>query len=182
MQLNDQQTKLLKFVKECHSGQVRKYTQEPYWNHVYAVAEIVSQYEISGIEIALCHDLLEDTHCTEDDLRQELINCGYLMDQVRFIVNGVIELTDQFTHEAYPQLNRKARKEKEAERLGQISYIAQTVKYADLINNSASITKYDQSFAKVYLSEKVDIIKLMNKGNQDLFERCAQLLKQNSQG
>lgn len=177
MNLNAPQTSLLDFVKECHATQKRKYTHEPYWHHVYAVAEIVSKYEPSGIEIALCHDLLEDTDCTEDDLRQQLLKCGYNETKTTFILAGVIDLTDQFTHEAFPKLNRKARKQKEAERLGKISYIAQTVKYADLINNSESITQYDKGFAKVYLSEKEDILKLMTKGNQELFERCKEVLR-----
>ncbi len=177
MQLNVRQNELLDFVKHCHKDQVRKYTHEPYWHHVYAVAEIVSEYEPSGIEIALCHDLIEDTDCTEDDLKQQLLKCGYSETETVFIVDGVIDLTDQFTHEAFPKLNRKARKQKEAERLGKISYIAQTVKYADLINNSESITQHDKGFAKVYLSEKGDILKLMTKGNQELFEKCKKALE-----
>ncbi|OEK03832.1 hypothetical protein BFP97_11255 [Roseivirga sp. 4D4] len=178
MRLDDKQSLLLEFVKACHTDQKRKYTHEPYWHHVYAVAEIVAEYEPSGIEIALCHDLLEDTECTESDLSEKLIACGYQNEKAAFIIAGVLDLTDQFTHEAYPDLNRKARKEKEAERLGNISYIAQTVKYADLINNSESITEHDKSFAKVYLSEKADMLKLMDQGHPELFKRCINILEQ----
>lgn len=176
MHLNSQQQQLLDFVKTCHGDQVRKYTNEPYWHHVYAVAEIVSEYEPSGIEIALCHDLLEDTACTDQDLKEQLISCNYQTGQVEFILNGVIDLTDQFTHEAYPELNRKIRKQKEAQRLGQTSYIAQSVKYADLIHNSESILEHDRAFAKIYLGEKADILKLMNQGNPKLLKKCRQLL------
>lgn len=174
MNLTEQQNLLLDFVKLQHGEQKRKYTGEPYWNHLYAVASIVSDYEphTFAVEIALCHDLFEDTQCTFTQLHNSLISFGYDRKDAYDICTCVNELTDVYTSEAHPYMNRKKRKAEEAKRLGTISALSQSVKYADLIDNTSSIVERDESFAKVYLSEKKDILSVMNKGNQDLFKRC----------
>lgn len=172
MNLTERQETLLSFVKQHHEGQKRKYTFEPYWTHVYSVAEIVSKYEPEGIEIALCHDLIEDTECTNDELFDFLMSLGYGHERSCFIDDGVRALTDHYTKEAYPSHNRKMRKRAEATRLGGIKPIYQSVKYADLIDNTSSIVEHDQSFAKVYLSEKIEILDFMRRGNIRLLIEC----------
>jgi (p)ppGpp synthase/HD superfamily hydrolase len=177
MELNDKQTMLFEFVKTKHKDQKRKYTGEPYFNHLYSVAEIVSVHEMGCIEIALCHDLFEDTDCTFNELYKKLTDIGYDRKESYDICSCVNELTDVFTSEEYPYLNRGKRKENEANRLGKISRISQTVKYADLIDNTSSITEHDKDFAKVYLKEKEAIIKVMNQGNQILYTMCKKVLE-----
>lgn len=176
MELTDRQKRFLQYVKEQHGAQKRKYTGEPYWHHVYAVAEIVSEYEPKGIEIAFGHDLLEDTHCTYNQLRDFLLHNGYDDQEASFIANGVQELTDEFTRENYPDKNRKERKRLEAERLGKISPLAQSVKYADLIHNMSSIIEEDKNFAHTFAREKRDILHGMRAGNIDLLIRCCAVL------
>lgn len=172
MKLSGKQQILLQYVKDSHVDQVRKYTGEPYWNHVYSVAKIIAEIEPKGIEIALCHDLFEDTEVQMPDLLRFLTHSGYSNEDALFIVSGVNDLTDVFTKENYPTLNRKERKRLEAERLGKVNELSQTVKYADLIDNTKSITEHDEGFAKVYLSEKRQILDQMRRGNFDLLERC----------
>ncbi len=172
MEWTSQQKALLEFVKSWHGDQKRKYTGVPYWTHLVAVATIVKPYAPEGVEIALCHDLFEDTSCGEDELLTFLIETGYTKDKADTILKGTLELTDQFVPKAYPHLNRKERKQKEAERLGKISALAQTVKYADLIDNSSSIVEEDPGFARIYLSEKQDILKVMRAGNPLLLKIC----------
>lgn len=172
MNLTERQETLLSFVKQHHEGQKRKHTFEPYWTHVYSVAEIVAEHEPRGIEIALCHDLIEDTECKLFELTNFLRENGYEQDEALFIEAGVKSLTDVYTSEAYPRINRKSRKSAEAERLGQIQPIFQSVKYADLIDNTGSIVEYDKSFAKVYLSEKIAILDQMRRGNIKLLIEC----------
>jgi hypothetical protein len=75
-----------------------------------------------------------------------------------------------FTKEDYPHLNRAKRKENEANRLGKIKSISQSVKYADLIDNTISIFEHGKDFTEIYLKEKDAILKVMNKGNQSLFK------------
>tara|TARA_R110000782_G_scaffold228020_1_gene314683 strand:+ start:20 stop:586 length:567 start_codon:yes stop_codon:yes gene_type:complete len=172
MKLTVMQNKLLEFVTKKHGEQKRKYTGEPYVNHCVQVAEIVSDYEENCIEIALCHDLFEDTDCDFTVLYKEMVRIGFSISEAYNVCTYVNELTDVFTRENYPHLNRRNRKVLESKRLGTISYVSQSVKYADLINNTESIVANDKEFAKVYLSEKESILKLMNKGNSELFCNC----------
>ncbi len=178
MELTQRQLRFLDFVKEQHGQQKRKYTGEPYWHHVYAVAEIVSEYEPDGLEIALGHDLLEDTACTYDDLFFFLKNNGYDKEEASFIANGVQELTDEFVKENYPDKNRKDRKKLEAERLGKVSPLAQSVKYADLIHNMQSIVEEDKDFARIFSKEKRNLLDQMRRGNIDLFIKCCHTLQE----
>ena len=170
MKLNNKQKLLFEFVKTKHKDQVRKYTYEPYHTHLLSVAEIVSIYETGCVEIALCHDLFEDTNCTFNELYKKLSEIGYDMHTSYDICTCVKELTDVFTKEDYPHLNRAKRKENEANRLGKIRSISQSVKYADLIDNTISIFEHGKDFTEIYLKEKDAILKVMNKGNQSLFK------------
>lgn len=165
---------LLEFVKQCHGDQKRKYTGEPYWHHVVEVAEIVSEYVKTGLvlEIALCHDLFEDTECDRSGLMVALLGFGYGSHEASTIANGVFDLTDEYTKENYPELNRAQRKIKEADRLSTIKPEIQSVKYADLISNTSSIVERDKEFARIYLQEKKAILDAMKDGNVDLRTNC----------
>jgi hypothetical protein len=176
MELTSRQNALLEFVKEQHGEQVRKYTGELYWHHVYAVAESVSKYEPKAIEAALAHDLFEDTECTFDTLYWVLYARKYSRREAFIICKTVDELSDKYTKENYSEFNRSQRKALEAKRLGKIGYLAQSIKYCDLIDNTKSIVKHDKGFAKVYLEEKGEILRLMRKGNAELLKSCELVL------
>lgn len=165
-----QRLNLFAFVTLKHFGQKRKYTNEPYLNHLRAVAEMADGKAKFGYEIGLCHDLLEDTDCTRAELRDTLRRFEYNDFEIISIINGVIDLTDVYTPEQFPYINRKDRKRMEAIRLNRIDENSQTVKYCDIINNSESILKYDQGFAKTYIPELKMILQGMNKGNQKLYK------------
>lgn len=174
MELSDKQWELFDFVKEQHGEQKRKYTGEPYWTHLLSVANIVSDYSTIHfeIEIALCHDLFEDTLCTPDKLNEHLIHLNYDKTGRDTILRGVNDLTDKFTKEAYPKFNRKLRKGFEAQRLWKIKPYCQTVKYADIIDNTSSIVENDAGFARIYLREIDSFIWKINAGNKDLYALC----------
>lgn len=174
MKLSDRQQKVFDFVVEAHGDQKRKYTYEPYWTHLLSVATIVSDYPDVrfGIEIALCHDLFEDTETKHVDLFEALSLAGYTVIQSNFIINGAHELTDYYTLANFPEMNRAARKDCEAKRLIGISPNSQSVKYADIIDNTGSIVEHDPGFAKVYLKEIEKKIYAMNQGHSALYERC----------
>lgn len=169
--MDAKQIALLEFVKHEHGEQKRKYTIEPYWGHCLSVAELVQQYEPEGFtfEIALCHDLIEDPKTPSHRIVKELTFIGYTPKESFHILDGVLALTDFYTHERYPYLKRKDRKRLECLRLSGIDPIFQSVKYADLIDNTSSIVANDPGFAKVYLAEKGEILKEMNKGNSILY-------------
>lgn len=131
----------------AHGEQKRKYSGELYIVHCIAVAESVANFtkDEDLICAALLHDTLEDT-----DLDSAEIEKAFGVKTL----NYVKELTDKYTHENYPQLNRKERKILEAMRLKDISKGAKLVKYFDIMDNSSTIFKYDPGFSKVYLKEK----------------------------
>lgn len=170
------QASLLGFVVLKHDQQLRKYTFLPYHTHVRAVADAADGKCKFGYEIGLCHDLLEDTECGYADICEALLRFGYTNNDYIFIVNAVIELTDVYTSEEYPKLNRIVRKALEAERLWLVSPQAQTVKYCDLIDNTSSIVEHDPKFAVKYIQEKEYILKGMNKGEPGLYKKALQSL------
>jgi len=184
MELTEKQTRLLEFVKDMHQNHptapenaYRKYTNEEYWTHPLAVAEIVSEFEPAGIEMALCHDLFEDTDADFKMLYDELLRIGY--DEVKAIKIGigVNKLTNVYRTQHYPMLNRKSRKLKEAERLSTISPVAQSVKYSDIIHNASSVSQKDKSIGKLYLNEAIHILDGMRNGNINLLIKCASTIQ-----
>lgn len=176
MKLTERQEKLLQFVKECHSGQVRKYNGEEYWNHPYRVAEMCVHLPF-GIEIAFGHDLFEDTECVPNTLFSFLESVGYDYSECANVVSGVSDLTDQYTREKYPKSNRAARKELESARLGGINHVSQSIKYADFLDNTKSIIEHDRSFAKVYLREQKMTLAHMRDGDINLLIECCYSLR-----
>ena len=179
----DRQLSLLEFVKTQHGTQVRKYTGEPYYNHCVDVANLVQPFDTEGkflVEIALCHDLYEDTDCDEHTLAVMLPYFGYTDEEAWFISSSVVHLTDVYTKD-FVVLNRKARKEMEALRLSKIEPYLQTVKYADVISNTSSIVEHDVNFAKVYLEEKEYLLSIMNKGEISLYLRCCEIFEKGFQ-
>ena len=161
---------IIRFASKCHGEQKRKYTGEPYIIHPIAVCNIVSQYtdDIPTKVASLFHDILEDcTDVTIEQVRQFLE--GLLPPIfVEKTIRIIIELTDVFTKEAYPDLNRKERKRQETLRMSLISDEAQLVKYADIIHNAPSIIINDKDFAPVFISECTAKLEVMDKGNAAL--------------
>ncbi len=173
----DRRNHLIGFVALMHHPQKRKYTGEPYHAHCRSVAEMAKNKCEFGFEIGMCHDLLEDTSCTAEFLQERLIRFGYSTDEADAIVKGTVELTDVYTHEAFPAMNRHARKIAEAERLYKVGYAAQTVKYCDLIDNTSSIVKHDKGFAVKYLVEKERLLLGMKAGNKDMYKKAMKSLQ-----
>ncbi len=168
---------IISLAKELHGDQKRKYTGEPYVNHTIQVAKIVKNYggDDNMVYAAVLHDVLEDTPIRELELLDRLLDILNTEDSI-IVLKLVKELTDVYTKDNYPDVNRKGRKEMEAIRMGRISPKAQTIKYADLLDNGQDIMKNDPKFGRVYLKEKELILKYMNKGNQELYKKCVKNL------
>lgn len=137
-----------------HEGQKRKYTGEPYYTHVESVANRVAKINDDPelIAAALLHDTVEDSNVTVDEIGEIF---GLRVAEI------VYDLTDHFTKENYPNLNRKKRKALEAKRLGTVSEDAKLIKLCDLADNTSSIIKHDPGFARIYLKEKSAVLKAM---------------------
>lgn len=150
-------------------GQLRKYTAEPYIVHPRAVAEIVKGVRWSTPEMiaaALLHDVLEDTDISYQEVKAETNWSVAMM---------VRDLTDEFVRPS--QGNREERKLKESERLSRCDAFVQTIKVADLIDNTKSIVAYDLEFAKVYLKEKARLLDCLYKADTRLVHQARELVR-----
>jgi len=122
------------------------------------------------------HDVVEDTAVSNAaivDFLQTLMPRPKALD----IAKLVVELTDVYTKKDYPQLNRRQRKELEAKRLGEVSPDAQTIKYADIIDNYLDLLIHDPEFAGKFQAEGRALLKLMTKGNALLYEIAKETIK-----
>lgn len=165
--------KVKMFADEAHGEQMRKYANERYIVHPIRVMEIVREYsqEVPLLAASLLHDVLEDTPVTPGELKDFLSS---VMDAPNTgkTFELVIELTDVFVKANYPNLNRRTRRTREAERLSEASGDAHTVKYADIIDNVRDISKSDTDFALVYIRESKQLLLHLTKGNPELYARA----------
>jgi len=134
------------FAYNAHSNQRRKYTDDPYMIHPVNVARLVSMCSSTAemIAAALLHDVLEDTPVTENELRK------LFGDET---TNLVVWLTDTSRPE---DGNRRVRKAIDRKRLANAPADAQTIKVADLIDNTHDIVEHDPKFAIVYIKEATE--------------------------
>lgn len=129
-------------------GQTRKYTGEPYIVHPAAVARLVEEVSnISWVAVATAwlHDVVEDTKVPQEYIEQ------VFGPQVG---SGVKALTNVDLSAG----NRKARFELNLERIKAAPAWVQTVKVADLIDNTSTIVQHDPQFAPLYLREKKELL------------------------
>ncbi len=169
--------KIKSFADQAHGDQRRKYTPDRYIVHPIRVMEILKKYtsDISILSAALLHDVLEDTAVQKEEIRHFL--SGILNDQqVEKTIRMVEELTDVYVKMDFPNLNRKSRKSKELERLKQTSPDSQTIKYADIMDNSVEIATQDTDFAIVYLKESKTILLNLSKGNGLLYAEVMKVI------
>lgn len=163
------------FAEAGHAsiGQKRKYTAEPYIVHPVRVLQILLDHgvvDIATLTAAPMHDLREDVEPKNSFYGASSIMFRFGIEPATL----VDELTDVFTPENYPKINRKARKILEADRIAGISDSALKIKLGDLIDNSSDILANDKEFAmSVYLPEKRMILwlveeRILNSGDDVL--------------
>ena len=154
------------FATEAHQGQTRKYTGEPYIVHPLEVMEIVKtvSHTQEMLAAAVLHDVVEDTDVTLSDIWNEF---GYKVRQL------VADLTDISVPS---DGNRKARKHLDLIHTAKALPQSKTVKLADLISNSKSITEHDPKFAKVYMKEKAALLKVLTEGDPTLYARAKKIV------
>jgi len=165
------------FAERAHGNQLRKYSPERYIVHPVRVMDTCRQYDprLPVLAAALLHDVLEDTDINEYGLKLFL---DKVMEpaQANRTLELVKELTDVFTKEDFPLWNRKKRKTNELERIWGTSPAAQTIKYADILDNTKEIAIEDPDFAPRFLSECLAILKTAQMGHPDLHRRALEVI------
>lgn len=158
--------KAMEFARRVHAGQKRKYTGNPYADHLAEVAGIVAT--VSGfdtqvdVSIAWLHDCIEDQGVTFEELR---MNFGAA------VAEGVWWLSD------LEQGNRAERKAASRERLARAPGWVQTIKCADLISNTSIIVQHDPKFSVVYLEEKRLLLDMLTKADPQLLQMAKECCK-----
>lgn len=153
------------FARQAHEGQYRKYKNEEYIEHPIRVARLVKTVPHSPEMVcaAYLHDVVEDTAVVMEEIQQRF------GDKIAELVK---ELTDVYVKKNYPHLNRKNRKEKEVERLSEISPEAKTIKLADVIDNTRDIVLNDPNFARKYVPEMEALVEALQGGNFKLLMKA----------
>lgn len=151
----------------AHFGQKRAYTGEPYFYHSYAVVEIIKSYPHtkSMLSAAYLHDTVEDVWWVKSWLIRLIFG-----KEVESIVAGLTnksKLTDG---------SRKIRKQIDLIHLSQCSYEVQTVKLADVFDNCKNISSRDKKFAVIYLKEKIELLRHLNKADYALLTKVNDLI------
>lgn len=159
-----------RYATKAHAAneQRRKYTFEPYIVHPAAVVELVRS--VCSIEEVLAatwlHDTVEDTDTTIMDIEE------------RFGAD-VAGLVAMVTNPAQKTgTNRIQCKRAHFLHTAMASPAAQTIKIADIIDNTREILRYDPRFARVYFVEKRLQLAGMERGDVGLKERAQSIIEQ----
>ena len=142
------------FAQAAHgaTGQVRRYTGEPYIEHP---AEVVALLKRAGVTddvmlaAAWLHDVVEDTAIGLPVLHR--VFGPFVWHLVRDLTDVTI-LSDG---------NRAARKAIELDRIRHAHPLARSVKLADLISNTRSIREHDPKFWPVYRAEALALLDVL---------------------
>lgn len=156
------------FATAAHGAldQKRKYTDEPYIHHPAAVVELVRSVPHSEemLAAAWLHDVVEDTAIDFDTIEVEF-------------GTEVVWLVRWMTDVSQPQDgNRAHRKALDLAHLALAPAPAQTIKVADLIDNTKSIVLHDPSFARVYLAEKHALLDVLTDANPALLKQARDMV------
>lgn len=162
--MNDRADVAEQLAIELHKGQKRKYTNEPYINHPRSVVGILRDVDIEDentLAAAWLHDVIEDCG----------VNRAYVANFIgEDAADLVVALTDPPAVSG--GANRTLRKLDSRDRLAAADARAQTIKVADLLDNTESIVEHDPNFAKVYMREKALLLPSLNKANAILWMRA----------
>jgi (p)ppGpp synthase/HD superfamily hydrolase len=155
----------LAFATDAHASidQRRKYTGEPYIVHPVAVADLVRSvpHTPEMIAAALLHDVVEDTLVTSTQIHAEF-------------GPEVGELVDWLTDVSRPgDGNRRFRKNLDLQHSAKAPPPAKTIKLADLIDNTHTISQRDPSFWPVYRREKLALLDVLKEGDPTLWKMAA---------
>ncbi|PTR00098.1 HD domain-containing protein [Mucilaginibacter yixingensis] len=160
------------WVAEKYAGHLIPLSGEPYFSHCLAVAQTVAPYIILGCEAGLCHDLLEDHITTAEALRTALLAFAYTVPETEQIVAMVNELSDVFHPDNYSDTGKKKLRWLETQRLATISSAAQTIKYADLIDNAIWVRQHEPHKWQRYANRKRKLLHLLDKGDPILRQQA----------
>lgn len=160
----------MELARELHKDQRRKYTGNPYFDHLAEVAAIAMSVGWNRVEVH--PDAFMATCWLHDSMEDQGLSYGRIASEFGIVVaDGVEWLTDDKSG-ARPQ-----RKAASRARLSRAPAWVQTIKVADVISNCRTIRELDRAFARTYLAEKRALLEALTKADQGLLtiarEVCA---------
>lgn len=170
MSITTETNRRVRYAMACAAGwhfwQRRKYTTEPYFSHLHAVAELVRSvpHDEDMIIASYLHDIIEDTEVT----RVNLID--WFGHEVTHLVDQLTDVSD------ITDGNRAARKALDRKHLAKASPRAKTIKLADMIDNSRNIVECDPAFAEIYIPEKRLLLEVLRAGDPILWDRANEIV------
>jgi (p)ppGpp synthase/HD superfamily hydrolase len=157
-------------------GQKRKFSGEAYINHPERVVNILTRYQyfdINMLSAAWLHDVVEDTSVTLGDISM------FFNEEITTLVS---ELTNT---SKLSEGNRAKRKELDKQRISSCSYVAKTIKLADIYDNCLSfindskIHPEAKKFGEIWVKEKKDLMSVLTDSDQKLYNDTMSLLTNN---
>lgn len=142
------------------TGQLRKYSGEPYFNHPKAIAlrMLADGYGAQIVAAALLHDVVEDTDITEAFLRRHFDPLGYTE-----VVDIVMQVTKPSEDMTEP---RAIRKHRDHLHYASGDWRGQTLKCYDLNHNGQTLLADDPKFASVWFNEATQLLGMLDKAHQ----------------
>lgn len=154
-------------AKYAHTGQVRKYTGDPYFYHPVRVAKEVMIHQLATqnmIAAALLHDVVEDTHISLKSITKEF------GDGVGILVNELTNKTKGL------KLPRAERKKLDWKRLATISKEAKIIKLIDRMDNLMEMKGANKEFLALYKAESIELNNVIGDADWFLSEKLSELI------
>lgn len=158
------------FAAQAHAstGEKRRYTGEPYIVHPAAVVALLKEHGHQDpvlLASAWLHDVVEGTEVELSEIRAAF--GAEVAEYVGLLTDDPLEVGP-----------RRVRKARTVARLGAAPAPVQTIKLADLIDNTKTIVQHDPGFARIYLGEKEELLGALRQGDARLQEEAWELLAQ----
>ena len=154
------------YANSAHMGQQRKWTKRPFIEHPARVAaNTCLQHNVGEHEIAAAwlHDVVED--CEQYTIRV-LHADGFPFETLQL----VSELTN--TSSSLHQLGRSVRKYIDHNRLANVSVWAKRIKMIDIIDNIRDMAGAPESFASLFVAEKLSLLKQIGHVSNTLYDEA----------
>lgn len=144
--LSDLEKKAWFFAKSAHDGVHRKFSDDPYFEHVRKVFKLLKMFDTNDVlgASALLHDVVEDTEFTYDDIKLEF---GLEVANLVKELTSVNELVDVMGKPGYL-----------LDKMVSMSDDALTIKLCDRLQNLSDHFSTSDKFRIKYYSETKYII------------------------
>ena len=154
--------KAIQFATQAHGDQTRKWSGLPYITHPIAVSELVRSVPHTDemLIAAVLHDVVEDTDVTLDQVREEF------GDTVADLVYYVTKIT------VPEDGNRFVRKRMDADHYATGPAESQTIKVADILDNTVDTYKQNPKFWSVYKHEAWYTLEVLTKADLTLLKKA----------